>query len=134
MGNKSVLDTHALIWYLEGNPKMGPAARTVMDDPTSEMVLPTIVLTEAIHIVSRGRTAIPAVADLFRDVLKDSRIELAPLTLGILQQSLVASTVPEMHDRLIVATALHLESLGHQVEILTKDRSMIAVALVDTIW
>jgi PIN domain nuclease of toxin-antitoxin system len=134
MANKSLLDTHALIWYLEGNPRLGAAARAVMDDPTSEMVLPMIALAEAMYIVAKGRTSIPAVADLLNDVLSDSRIELIPLTLPILQQSLIASAVPEMHDRLIIATAIYLESLGHQVDLLTKDSSMIAAALVPVVW
>ena len=32
MAHKHVLDTHALIWYLEGNPRLGLSARSVLDD------------------------------------------------------------------------------------------------------
>lgn len=134
MANKHVLDTHALIWYLEGNPKLGAAARAVMDDPVSELVLPAIALAEAIYIVDKGRTAIPTVPDLLNDVMGDTRIEILPLTWPILQQSLRANNVPEMHDRLIVATALSLEDLGHTVTILTKDTEINASALVQVVW
>jgi PIN domain nuclease of toxin-antitoxin system len=33
-----VVDAHPLIWMLEGNPRLGPAARAVMADPVSKLV------------------------------------------------------------------------------------------------
>ena len=99
MANKYVVDTHALIWFLEGNPKLGNNARVVFSDPQAKLVLPTIALAEAIDIVAKGRTSIPDVATLMNDVLTDARIELHPLTLAILQQSLTATAVPEMHGQ-----------------------------------
>ena len=63
---KYVLDTHALIWFLEGNPRLGKNAKTILSDPNSELVLPAIVLAEAAWIVERGRTSIPSVLELFR--------------------------------------------------------------------
>ncbi|HEC34066.1 MAG TPA: twitching motility protein PilT, partial [Chloroflexi bacterium] len=51
MAHRHVLDTHALIWYLEGNPRLGQDAKRVMDDPRSELVLPVIALAEAAFIV-----------------------------------------------------------------------------------
>jgi PIN domain nuclease of toxin-antitoxin system len=134
MANKYVVDTHALIWFLEGNPKLGSNARMVLNDPQAKLILPTIALAEAIDIVTKGRTSIPDVTTLMNDVLTDARIELQPLTLAILQQSLTATAVPEMHDRLIVSTALWLESLGQQVALLTTDHQIIAAALVHLVW
>lgn len=134
MANKYVIDTHALIWFLEGNPRLGQTAQTVMSDPTSEMVLSLIALAEAVDIVQKKRTAISSVADLLLDVTTDARIELLPFTFEILQQSLVANAVPEMHDRLIVATALYLEGLGHQVAVISRDVSIVTSRLVTTVW
>lgn len=134
MANKHVVDTHALIWFLEGNPKLGQAAERVLSDPNAELVLPTIALAEAIDIIAKGRTSLPDVNALLSDVLSDSRIELSPLTLEILQQSLAATAVPEMHDRLITATTLWLETQGHQATLLTMDPKIITAALVRTMW
>lgn len=64
LAHKYVLDTHALIWYLEGNPRLGQAARDVIDDADSELVLPIIALAEAVFIVEHGRTGIPDVQSL----------------------------------------------------------------------
>jgi PIN domain nuclease of toxin-antitoxin system len=134
MANKYVIDTHALIWFLEGNQRLGQAAQTVMSDPTSAMVLSLIALAEAVDIVQKRRTAISSVADLLLDVTTDPRIELFPLTFEVLQQSLLANAVPEMHDRLIVATALYLESLGHQVSVISRDVSIVTSQLVTIVW
>ena len=46
-----IVDTHALIWYLEGNPRLGSKAKSIMEDDTKEFVLPIIALAEAIFIV-----------------------------------------------------------------------------------
>jgi PIN domain nuclease of toxin-antitoxin system len=47
MAHKYVLDTRALVWHLEGNPRLGPQARKVIDDPLSSLVLPILAITEA---------------------------------------------------------------------------------------
>jgi PIN domain nuclease of toxin-antitoxin system len=61
---KYVVDTHALIWFLEGNPRLGASAKTVLMDPISELILPAIALAEAVWIVDRGKTSIPSVKSL----------------------------------------------------------------------
>lgn len=134
MAHKYVLDTHALVWYLEANPRLGREAKRVIDDPLSNLVLPVIALAEAAYIVEKGRTAIPAVPDLLTAILADPRIAIHPVTWEVFQQSLNATVLPEMHDRLIVGSALHLQSLGDTVSLLTKDSSIVEAHLVPTLW
>jgi PIN domain nuclease of toxin-antitoxin system len=99
MAIKYILDTHALIWHLEGNRLLGSNARSIIDNPQSQLILPVIGLAEAMFIVEKGRTAIPAVSDLMHDVANDPRIDVFPLTLGILDESAALTSVPEIHDR-----------------------------------
>lgn len=134
MAHKYVLDTHALVWHPEGNPRLGPQAKKVIDDPASNLVLPIIALAEAAYIVEHGRTAIPGVADLLRSVSADLRISILPMDWEVFRESLVASVLPEMHDRMIVGSALHLQTLGDTISLLTKDASIIAARLVATLW
>lgn len=134
MAHKYVLDTHALVWHLEGNPRLGPQAKKVIDDPLSSLVLPIIALAEAAYIVEHGRTAIPRVSDLLGVVFADLRIAIYPLTWEVFQESLNATVLPEMHDRLIVGSALQLQSLGDTISLLTKDTSIIEARLVPTLW
>jgi PIN domain nuclease of toxin-antitoxin system len=134
MADKYLLDTHALIWYLEGNRRLGTQAQQIMDDFNNELILPIIALAEAIHIVDRNRTSIPSTSDLMQGVADAPHLEIATLTWPILQQSLRATAVPEMHDRLIVATALHLQAQGHEVWLVTRDEEMSVAGLVDILW
>lgn len=134
MSFRHIVDAHALIWYLESNLKLGGAAKAVLDDAASDLVLPIIALAEAVYVVSKGKTLIPDAPTLLDRVGRDPRFEVYPLTYEILQMSLGATTVPEMHDRLIVASALHLQSLGQQVSILTKDTDITASALLPVVW
>jgi len=134
MAHKYVLDTHALVWHLEGNPRLGLEAKKVIDDPLSSLVLPIIALAEAAYIVEHERTAIPRVSDLLRSVSADARISICPITWEVFEKSLEASVLPEMHDRLIVGSAPHLQSLGDTISLLTKDASIVQARLVTTVW
>lgn len=71
MASRLVLDTHALVWYVEGSSRLSSAAKAIMDDPASEMILPAIALAEAVHIVEKGRTSISSSEDLLRDVITE---------------------------------------------------------------
>ena len=122
------------MWHLEGNPRLGPQAKKVIDDPLSNLVLPIIALAEAAYIVEHGRTSIPRVSDLLASVFADFRISICPLTFEAFQESLKATVLPEMHDRLIVGSALYLRSLGDTVSLLTKDASIVEARLVTTLW
>ena len=88
MANKYILDTHALVWYLEGNRKLGKQAKIKMGAVDSLMVLPLIAVAEAAFLIERGRIGVPTVADLFKDIFEDKRIEIFPLTWDVFERSL----------------------------------------------
>jgi PIN domain nuclease of toxin-antitoxin system len=136
MADKYILDTHALIWFVEGNKKLGESAKTIIAAPNSRMVLPLIALAEAALIIERGRTTIPDVSSFLTRVYTDTRIEIFPLTLDVFERSLTPEglRIPELHDRFIVSTGLHLQDLGDTVEIITKDQAITEAAVLHTIW
>jgi PIN domain nuclease of toxin-antitoxin system len=106
MASEYVVDAHALVWYLAGSPKLGANARAVMQDPASILVLPAIALAEACWTVERGRSVIPSVSSLLADIDADPRITVVPLDRATLDRSFTLTSIGEMHDRQIVATAL----------------------------
>ncbi len=134
MAHKTMLDTHALVWYLEANPRLAANAKAAIDDPNAELVLPIIALAEAAFVVERHRSSIPRVEDLLSRVQADPRIEIYPLTLAIVIRSQTVQSIPELHDRLIVATVLHLQDLGHTASLLTKDSTIADSRLVPVVW
>ena len=36
-----LLDTHAVLWFLEGNPRLSPIARRVIEEPGNERLFST---------------------------------------------------------------------------------------------
>ncbi len=134
MAGVAVLDAHALIWSLEGNPRLGSAARSLMEDPDCRLIVPAIALAEALHVVARGRTSIPSAADLLSDVASDPRVTVAALDMEVLTLSVPLIGVTEMHDRLIVGTALREAASAYPVVLLTCDSDIAASGLVPIGW
>lgn len=128
------MDTHALVWFLEGNPRLGMNAKSVLDDPNSELVVPVIVLAEACFLVEHGRTGIPTVTDLLAAVDADPRVVVVPLDRAVLDKTLTMTPIVEMHDRQIVATALLLVDRGETAAMLTKDADIRSSGLVPIVW
>lgn len=131
---KYVVDTHALIWFLEGNPRLGSQAVAILSDPSSTLILPAIALAEAIWIIERGRTSIPSARVLLNAIKADSRFTIYPLDQDVVEQTLSLSTVNEMHDRQILATAIVLSNQGSQVSLLTFDQNITASGMIAIVW
>ena len=81
---KYVVDTHALIWFLEGSSRLGANARTILSEFDNQLVLPAIALAEAVWIVERGKTSIPSVSALLNAVSADSRVMVYPLDRAVI--------------------------------------------------
>lgn len=136
MAHKYLLDTHALIWFLEGNSRLGQNAKNVLMNRESQFVLPLIALAEATIIIERGRTTIPDANQFVTRIYADSRIEIFPLTLDVFKRSMTAEglKIPELHDRFIVSTGLYLQDLGETIEMVTKDAEILASNVLPIIW
>lgn len=131
---KYVIDTHALIWFLEGNSRLGANANAILSNPDSQLVIPATTLAEAVWIVERGRTSIPSAKNLLSAVEADPRVVIYPLDKDIIEATMGLSAINEMHDRQIAATVLVLTSKGEDVQLLTCDLNITASGLVPIIW
>ena len=136
MAHKYILDTHALVWFVEGNKRLSESAKAIIAATDSQMVLPLIALAEAAILIERGRTTISDASKFLTRVYTDTRIEIFPLTLDIFERSLTPEglQVPELHDRFIVSTGLHLQDLGDTVEIITKDQAITDAGVLSVLW
>ncbi len=129
-----VTDTHALIWYLTDDPRLGPAAGLAFDacDRGEGIIyVPTICLVEILYLQEKGR--IPAtLKDLFDTALQrgNTGLTIADLTAAVATAVAYVprDQVPDMPDRIIAATALHLG-----VPLISRDRK-IRLAGLETIW
>lgn len=53
-----LIDTHALIWFCEGNPSLSPAARAAMEDETNERYVSSAVAWEMAVKISLGKLSL----------------------------------------------------------------------------
>jgi PIN domain nuclease of toxin-antitoxin system len=131
---KYVVDTHALIWFLEGNPRLGANAKTILSHPDSRLVIPATTLAEAVWIVEKGKTSISSAQDLLAAVEADSRVIIYPLDRDMIEITINLSAINEMHDRQIVATVIFLANKGDAVQLLSCDKNIVESGLVRIAW
>nr|WP_309697268.1 PIN domain-containing protein [Armatimonas sp.] len=132
---KYVVDTHALLWFLVGSARLGTNAKAVLEDPSSQLILPATALAEACWIVERGRIpTITSPALVIAALDADDRFIIAPLDQAVIKKSNTLTTIGEMHDRQIAATATLLIERGESVALLTCDINITASKVVPIVW
>jgi PIN domain nuclease of toxin-antitoxin system len=129
-----VADTHALIWYVLNDPRLSPAAQSAMRNAAAagdSVFVPSISLVEIIYLIEKGRFP-QALLQRIIGALGDPRRELKSVSLdeNIAQvvQQIPRQVVPDMPDRIVAATALHLN-----LPLVTADHH-IQAAGIQTIW
>jgi PIN domain nuclease of toxin-antitoxin system len=128
------VDTHAIIWYLTGDPRLSAKAAAALDGATAmgELIhVPSVCLVELTYLIEKGRVPLAARERLL-DALDDpgTPCRLAPLDRGVADalQFVSRGQVPDLPDRIVSATAL---ALG--VPLISRDRK-IRASQVETIW
>lgn len=129
-----VVDTHAAVWYLLNSSRLSSVAQRAMDDAADAgdpVYLSAISLVEIVYLVEKGRLPTEVIERL-STALSDPHAGfiVAPLDerAAWAVQRISRSTVPDMPDRIIAATAL---SLG--LPLVTRD-SAISTVGITTIW
>ena len=129
-----VVDTHALVWYLLGSPRLSVTAGSRLDAALAAgepLHVPAVSLIELTYLVEKGRlpeAARTRVISLIDD--PESGLVLAAIDRGVVDAvaRVDRESVPDMPDRIIAATALHLG-----LPLVTRDRK-IRAADIETIW
>ncbi|MBI3177630.1 MAG: PIN domain-containing protein [Chloroflexi bacterium] len=126
-----VLDTHVLIWFLEGNKRLSAAAKTILTDTAAQLVIPTLVLAEAAYLYARKRTSVD-IDRILTEIASAENCTVYPL------DERVAAHVSgnlDLHDAIIVGTAIvYRDVLGKEVAIVTRDEMIARSGLVPVVW
>jgi PIN domain nuclease of toxin-antitoxin system len=128
----AVADTHALIWALLGSPRLSPTARAAMTVAGTDSVgVSAISLVEVVYLEEKGRlpagifsriaSALGASAGALVEIPLDAAVAQ---TLALVNRD----SIPDMPDRIIAATALHLG-----VPLISRD-GKIRASSITTIW
>ena len=124
-----VVDTHALVWFLEDSPQLSEMASRQFDEIEAGRatgIVPTMVLAELLHLTESRKKTIDFQSAL--RVLHDVKLRLFPLEVRTLERAQQVKGL-ELHDRIIVATALLLGG-----RLLTRDQEIRESDYVDCIW
>jgi PIN domain nuclease of toxin-antitoxin system len=133
--NRYVTDTHSILWHLSRDRRLSRAARNLFvsaNEGRLQVLVPSIVLMEAVFLAQRRRISEAQVSQLFRLPEDEySGIRLAPLDLAVSHavRDFGPSATPDMPDRIIAATA---RAWG--VPLITVDSVIAESGLVDVVW
>jgi PIN domain nuclease of toxin-antitoxin system len=126
-----VTDTHSLIWHLAQPRKLSGEIRRVFqeaDQGQTQIFVPSIVLIEVIYIGDRQRIPASLVNHLFKiDEAGSAAYQIVPLSkaVALTARDFGPAVIPEMADRIIAATARHLD-----LPLLSSDATIIASGMV----
>jgi PIN domain nuclease of toxin-antitoxin system len=130
-----VADTHTIIWYLRETSRLSDNATIALDTATQTgnlIYIAAISFVEIIYLIERGRIPVKLFDQLISTLNQpDSALEIAPLdqTVAIALRNIDRTTVPEMPDRIIAATALSLN-----LPLVTRDLRIQQLTTIQTIW
>jgi PIN domain nuclease of toxin-antitoxin system len=125
-----LLDTHAWVWWISGDPRLAVREREVLDSlsPSERPVLADISLWEVATLVERGRLELDLDLERWLAIASaPATVELARVTPAVAAE--VARLPERFHrdpaDRLIVATAR-----VRKLSVLTRDRKITGARIV----
>ena len=105
-----VTDTQALVKFMMGQKVINEQCHQVFlsaDRGENTIIIPAIVLMEILYLFEKSRIKIDLIQT--EDLLQSRNYQFEPLSLEILKTATVIDDIPDLHDRLIAATARHLD-------------------------
>jgi PIN domain nuclease of toxin-antitoxin system len=106
----TVLDTHTWLWWVDGDPRLSPAARAAIE--SDEVVVSAISVWELATLARLGRlTLLPDIRTWVRRALayRDIAAQTVTPEVALAAGSLLAPFPGDPADRIIYATALTSE-------------------------
>lgn len=111
-----LLDSHAVIWWLDGSPMLSAAARSAIRDPGNDVLVSAASVWELAIKAANGKLRID---DDLGEAVRAAGFVGVPITL---EDALTAGALPQHHrdpfDRMLVAQAQRLDAL-----VVTRDRA-----------
>jgi PIN domain nuclease of toxin-antitoxin system len=124
-------DTVAIVRHLRQQPAIGRQAAGILreaDQGLHRIYLSAITLMEVLYLSEAGRIDLP-LEELVATISGSRNYEVIQVDADVTLAAIGIDDLPELHDRIIVATARYLG-----VPILTGDRIIASSRYVQTFW
>ncbi len=126
--NCVLLDTHVLVWHMEGSRKIGKWAQAAVEKAAESdaALVSAITPWEIALLVNKGRLKLGTdVMDWLRDALANPGLHVAPLEpeIAVASTRLPFDIHADPADRILVATARHLGAT-----FVTADQALLELA------
>jgi predicted nucleic acid-binding protein len=105
-----VTDTQALVKFMMGKKVINDLchqAYQLADKGESTIIIPAIVLMEMLYLFEKNRIDVGLLQT--EELFKSRNYQFEPLSFDILKTATGIDDIPELHDRLIAATAKYLD-------------------------
>jgi PIN domain nuclease of toxin-antitoxin system len=123
------LDTHSLIWFLNGDEKLSDKAKSAIEDSANSKIVSIASIWEIAIKISLNKFRFSKGFKHFLDMVEDNGFEILPITF---EHALELSTLEYIHrdpfDRLLIA-----QCKSENLVIVTKDDN-IKRYNIRTIW
>lgn len=119
--NSFVTDTQALVKFMMGRKVINDACHQAFldaDQGGNVIIIPAIVLMEVMYLFEKNRIDVNLLQA--EKLMQSENYQFEPLSLEILKVASEITDIPELHDRLIAATARHLD-----IPIITNDPEIL---------
>jgi PIN domain nuclease of toxin-antitoxin system len=130
----AIADTHAAIWYLFSDQRLGRAASALIDSAIAagnHIGVSAITFAEMVYLIEKRRIPVSALKDLHSATLNpDAVLQHIPFDENIAMKMAEVSRqeLPDFPDRAIAATALI-----YGLPLLSRDRR-IRTSTIQSIW
>lgn len=128
--NEFVADTMAIVLHLEKR-KSGKNVKQILTDAengNAVVHIPAIVFAEILYLSEKKRIVL-TLSDVGNHLSKFPNFRQQELSFEIVNTAETITDIPELHDKLIAATAKHLG-----FELITNDPKIQNSAFVKTVW
>jgi PIN domain nuclease of toxin-antitoxin system len=102
-----LIDTHILIWHLEGNSQLPPSQRQIISDPTNNVFISVASFWEIAIKSSRGKLSL---SRSIEEIVKEVRSSTSSILLIEPEHTAEVAKLPFHHndpfDRMIIAQAI----------------------------
>ena len=131
---QAVADTHTVIWYLAADSRLSATAKNTIEtiiQSGDQIAISSITLIEIVYLVEKGKITATKFTQLANELSSpSSSFAEIPINLAVARalSKVNALEVPDMPDRIIAATALHLN-----IPVISRD-AKIQQSAIATIW